>query len=139
MPENVPFDESSPFFVPSPTTTASDLRRTVEEFQERKRLLDSQMLSVLPNLVASHVLKTCESHASVEATSAVFKFSPSDLVKLLPSKVTNSLVKNYDTQESCSRILKTLGESVTGILLHLGFKVVMTPTPISSMDIEISW
>ena len=137
MPENVPFDESSPFFVPSPTTTASDLRRTVEEFQERKRLLDSQMLSVLPNLVASHVLKTCESHASMEATSAVFKFSPSDLVKMLPSKVTVSLVKNCDTHGSCSRILKPLGESVAGILLHLGFKVVVTPTPI--MEIEISW
>ena len=75
----------------------------------------------------------------MEATSAVFKFSPSDLVKMLPSKVTVSLVKNCDTHGSCSRILKPLGESVAGILLHLGFKVVMTPTPISSMDIEISW
>ena len=73
----------------------------------------------------------------MEATSTVFKFSPSDLVKMLPSKVTVSLVKNCDTHGSCSRILKPLGESVAGILLHLGFKVVVTPTPI--MDIEISW
>ena len=66
--------------------------------------------------------------------------SPSDKAdrcKMLPSKVTVSLVKNCDTHGSCSRILKPLGESVAGILLHLGFKVVVTPTPI--MDIEISW
>jgi hypothetical protein len=137
MPENVPFDESSPFFVPSPTTTASNLRRIVEEIQERKRILDSQLLSVLPNLVSSYVLKTCESQASMEGMSTVIRLSPSDLVKMLPSKVTNSLVKNCDTHGSCSRILKPLGESVAGILLHLGFKVLVTSTHI--MDIEISW
>ena len=34
MTEKVPFDEDSPFFSPSPTTTASDLLRIWEHLQK---------------------------------------------------------------------------------------------------------
>ena len=138
MPDEELFDEDHPFVPPPPTTMASDLRRIVEEIQERKRLLDSQLLAMLPNLVASYVIKTCEGYASCELSSGTLQLSNSVLADKLPGKVLMVLDKDGDLLSSCGRISKRLGEMVQGILTHLGFKCQVTCVD-SFLKIEISW
>jgi len=131
-------DENHPFIPSSPTTTASDLRRIVEEIQERKRLLDKQLLAVLPNLVASDVLKSCEDYARGELCSGTFQMSNPVLVGKLPSPMKASYDENGDLLSSCARIRERLGEMVQGILTHLDFKCQATVVD-NVLKIEISW
>ena len=139
MPENVPFDESSPFFVPSPTTTASDLLRIVEEIQEKKRRLDSQLLAVLPNIIASHAIKGCEARASVEGRSLNIEMDSASVSQKLPPSMMASFSKDDGVLDSCYRILRPLGAEVLGIIAHLGFKCAWTMTANNKLSIEISW
>jgi hypothetical protein len=142
MTEKVPFDEDSPFFSPSPTTTASDLLRIVEEVQENKRLFDSRLLAVLPNLVASYVIRSCEAIAGVEGRSGSFELSSSNLASMLPLRALVALDKgsrdNCELLSSCCRICIDLGKMVEGILTHLDFKCHVTVHN-GIMTIEIAW
>ena len=138
MPDEEPFDETHPFAAPSPTTTASDLLWIVEEIQERKRLLDVQLLAMLPNRVASDVIKTCEGYASGEQRSGIFQMNNSVLVDKLPCKVLMVLDKDGDLLNSCGRIRQQLGERVQGILTHLGFKCQVSAID-GFLKIEMSW
>ena len=148
MTEKVPFDEDSPFFSPSPTTTASDLLRIVEEVQENKRLFttswecDSRLLAVLPNLVASYVIRSCEAIAGVEGRSGSFELPSSNLASMLPLRALEALDKgsrdNCELLSSCCRICIDLGTMVEGILTHLDFKCHVT-VHIGIMTIKIAW
>ena len=139
MPENAPFDKNNPFFVPSPTTTASDVLRIVKEVQERKRLLDSQLMTMLPNLVASHVIMVCASQAAIEGRSVTFKMDTAELYGKIPSRVRTGILDGRESEvmDSCHRIFKPLGENVQGVLTHLGFSC--TVTPVHPLEISISW
>ena len=138
MPDEAIFDESRPFVAPSPTITASDLLRIVEEIQERKRLLDIQLMAVLPNLVASYVLSSCESAARREGRSLSFRLSPPTLVEQLPHEARKVLNKDNDLLNSCHRIRPRLGSVVQGILMHLDFICQVTDID-NVLKIEISW
>ena len=139
MPENAPFDENSPFFAPSPTTTASDVLRIVEEVQERKRLLDNQLMTMMPNLVASHAIMWCASQAAIEGRSVTFKMSTAELYGKIPSKIRAGILngRESETVNACSRILMPLAAQVQGILTHLGFTCTVTSG--ISLEISISW
>ena len=139
MSENAPFDENNPFFAPSPTTTASDVLRIVEAVQERKRLLHSQLMTMLPNLVASHVITVCASLAAVETRSATFKMDTAELYGKIPSKIRAGILngRESETVNACSRILMPLAAQVQGILTHLGFTCTVTSG--ISLEISISW
>ena len=145
MTEKVPFDDDSPFFSPSPTTTASDLLRIVEEVQENKRLFDSRLLAVLPNLVASYVIRSCEAIAGVEGRSGSFELSSSNLASMLPFRALYPVEvldkgsrDNGELLSSCYRICTDLGTRVEGILTHLDFKCHVT-VHIGIMTIKIAW
>ena len=138
MPDEAIFDENHPFIAPSPTTTASDLIRMVEEIQEKKRLLDSQLMAALPNLVASYVIRTCESAARNEGRSANFRLNNSVMIDQLPLQVKDVLDRDSDLRPSCSRIRPRLGVMVQGILMHLGFLCLVTDID-DILKIEISW
>jgi hypothetical protein len=122
-----------------PTKTASDVLKIVEEVQERKRLLDSQLLAMLPNLVASYAIAVCEARAAVEGRSVNLKMNPSELYDKLPSQVQLGLLEGRESEglDACRRILKPLGEQVQGILTHLGFTCAVAS--VLSLEIEISW
>ena len=139
MPENAPFDENSPFLVPSPTTTVSDVLRIVEEVQERKRLLHSQLMTMLPNLVASHVIEMCKSKAAMEGRSANFRMDTAELHDMIPYKIRAGILngRESETMNACSRLLMPLAAQVQGILTHLGFTC--TVTSVMSLEISISW
>ena len=138
MSDKAIFDENHPFVAPSPTTTASDLLRIVEEIQERKRLLDSQLLAAMPNLVASYVLRSCESVAKNEGHSLSIRLGNPTMVDQLPSEVKEVFNKDNDLLNSCHRIRSRLGLMVQGILIHLDFKCQATDVD-NILKIEVSW
>ena len=114
----------------------------VEEVQENKRLFDSRLLAVLPNLVASYVIRSCEAIAGVEGRSGSFELSSSNLASMLPLRALEALDKgsrdNCELLSSCCRICIDLGTMVEGILTHLGFKCHVTVHN-GIMTIEIVW
>ena len=114
----------------------------VEEVQENKRLFDSRLLAVLPNLVASYVIRSCEAIAGVEGRSGSFELPSSNLASMLPLRALEALDKgsrdNCELLSSCCRICIDLGTMVEGILTHLGFKCHVTVHN-GIMTIEIVW
>jgi hypothetical protein len=138
MLDDVKFDESHPFVAPYPTTTTSDLLRIVEEIQERKRLLDMQMLAVMPNLISNGIVRACESIARSARRSGLFYYTNRQLVDLLPPPVKRAFDKDGYLLGSCFRTQKSIGAGVQGILLHLDFQCLVVSEE-CSLRIEISW
>ena len=123
----------------------------VEEVQENKRLFttswecDSRLLAVLPNLVASYVIRSCEAIAGVEGRSGSFELSSSNLASMLPFRALYPVEvldkgsrDNGELLSSCYRICTDLGTRVEGILTHLDFKCHVT-VHIGIMTIKIAW
>ena len=79
--------EDAPMSSPPTGPTASDLLRVVEEIQERKRQLDLTLLGTMPNVIAGHALRICQSHAECEGRSARLVMVPADIA----AKMVNEL------------------------------------------------
>jgi hypothetical protein len=109
----------SPFV--APTTTASDLLRITEEIQDRNRSLDNRLLVILPNLVSSYVLRSCEACARIGVRSLNIKLGCPAMVDYFPLEGKEVFDRNELTY-SCRRILHRLGPMAQSILTSLGFK-----------------
>ena len=136
--------EDAPMSSPPTGPTASDLLRVVEEIQERKRQLDLTLLGTMPNVIAGHALRICQSHAECEGRSARLVMVPADIAARIPPRLLSSLYgkegKDVGLVSSVERILKPLMDAVVDILGRLGYTCTVSGgKPDEWQVITISW
>jgi hypothetical protein len=137
--------ENTPFFTPSPTTTAADLHKTVEDLRTRREALDRKLMAMLPNLAASHMIALGQNQADLENCSAHCVLGLSDFALMLPDPAMAELYSSppsgdKDVKAACSRIMPEVGKVVVGILSHLDFKCKAVYEEINhQLTIDMSW
>ena len=137
--------ENTPFVIPSPTTTAHDLRKKVEDLRTRRQAIDRKLMAMLPNLAANHMVALGQKQADLEKCSAHCVLGESDFFLMLPEPAlallySNPLAGDQDVKDAFSRLMPEVGEMAEGILAHLDFicKTVFNKI-LCQLTIDISW
>ena len=133
-------DEPSLFSIPSPTTTAAELRVRAEEFQARVLLRDTRMLDLLPNLISNYAIAICLASANSGGRSFSLRLRAEDIVKKIPEGAIAALGLGSPSEQciSCMKIMSSLCGQVGRILVDQGFACEVSFDGIL-MNIEIAW
>jgi hypothetical protein len=130
---------SETYDFPVPTTRASDMRKLVDDWMERNKVIDRRLMSFLPNLIVGSLISMCRESAERGSSQVSDELCTDRMMTLIPIEVRKGIADEQILFESCTRMLPGLGRLVESLLVSLGYGCSQRITQSGLLRIEIAF